>query len=50
MSDTVDREVQDTKEETLGASMAGTKVSSVRLEDESGKLLSARIAFILKVL
>lgn len=39
MSDTVDREVQDTKEETLGASTTGTKVSSVRLEDESGKLL-----------
>lgn len=39
MSDTVDREVQDTKEETLGASTTGTKVSSVRLEDENGKLL-----------
>lgn len=39
MSDTIDREVQDTKEETLGASTAGTKVSSVRLEDENGKLL-----------
>lgn len=39
MSDIVDREVQDTKEETLGASTTGTKVSSVRLEDENGKLL-----------
>lgn len=39
MSDTIDREVQDTKEETLGASTTGTKVSSVRLEDENGKLL-----------
>ena len=39
MGDTVDREVQDTKEETLGASTTGTKVSSVRLEDENGKLL-----------
>lgn len=39
MSDTTDREVQDTKEETLGASTTGTKVSSFRLEDENGKLL-----------
>ena len=39
MSDAVDREVKDTKEEILGASTTGTKVSSVRLEDENGKLL-----------
>lgn len=39
MDDTVDREIQDMREETLGASTTGTKVSSVRLEDENGKLL-----------